>query len=515
MLGYWPVSPFSGPTTLNLNAANTWGALSFVAPESLTLSTVRAQISAVAGSGTLSVTCALYSDVNGVPGSLIAGPVSLNITVAAYPADSYQEWSGFTTLLTAGARYWCVFKNTTATPGTNYPTLKYWPGGGVAWGVSTNSLWGWGKVHTVDGSTWNQAAASAVAGLRLTFSDSGVLRYLGTPIVSYSQWYGGSAAYAGRECGVKFTTPANLKLNLRGIAFPVGKTGTPPGNLCFRIYLGNSTTPLASTMSCPSANVAAVQSHALYFASDVVLSPSTVYRITVAATTGGDGSNTLQAYFMTCDNDANSRALYPMSMQGCYLNGTWDDSTYINQMTSFALLCDTDGLSAAPTFPAQGNVATGSGLYGYASEYTPAYPTTAATQALDASTLTATTLNTDGTDTTVALGASNGTAQSGAVYAAGGVAGAATQLATDQAAVRAVAAYLLAGHSILSQAGSLPASSVLVAAGGSLPANSVLVVAGGNYTPCPQANARKTGTPYYGVTGSLIDGLYVMPVGGN
>jgi hypothetical protein len=51
------------------------------------------------------------------------------------------------------------------------------------------------------------------------------------------------------------------------------------------------------------------------------------------------------------------------------------------------------------------------------------YPTTAATQAADAATLTGTTLHTDGTDTTVAFGASNGTAKSGAVYAAGQAAG--------------------------------------------------------------------------------------------
>ncbi|MGA7703060.1 MAG: hypothetical protein WCB27_25975, partial [Thermoguttaceae bacterium] len=51
------------------------------------------------------------------------------------------------------------------------------------------------------------------------------------------------------------------------------------------------------------------------------------------------------------------------------------------------------------------------------------YPTTAATQAADAATLTATTLNANGTDTTVAFGASQGTAKSGAVYAAGQAAG--------------------------------------------------------------------------------------------
>ncbi len=51
------------------------------------------------------------------------------------------------------------------------------------------------------------------------------------------------------------------------------------------------------------------------------------------------------------------------------------------------------------------------------------YPTTATTQAADAATLPATTLTANGTDTTVAFGASNGTAKTGAVYAAGQAAG--------------------------------------------------------------------------------------------
>lgn len=56
-------------------------------------------------------------------------------------------------------------------------------------------------------------------------------------------------------------------------------------------------------------------------------------------------------------------------------------------------------------------------------------PTTATTQAADAATLTGTTLNANGTDTTVAFGASNGTAKSGAVYTAGQAAKAAADAA--------------------------------------------------------------------------------------
>ncbi|MCK9569816.1 hypothetical protein M0R72_12805 [Candidatus Pacearchaeota archaeon] len=66
------------------------------------------------------------------------------------------------------------------------------------------------------------------------------------------------------------------------------------------------------------------------------------------------------------------------------------------------------------------------------------YPTTAATQAADAATLTAAMLNADGTDTTISFGASNGTAKSGAVFTAGRAA----QLVTDQGAVDGQKAFL-------------------------------------------------------------------------
>ncbi len=70
------------------------------------------------------------------------------------------------------------------------------------------------------------------------------------------------------------------------------------------------------------------------------------------------------------------------------------------------------------------------------------YPTTATIQAADAATLTGTTLNADGTDTTVAFGASNGTAKTGAVYAAGQAAGATINYNEGLAAGRASANWI-------------------------------------------------------------------------
>jgi hypothetical protein len=89
--------------------------------------------------------------------------------------------------------------------------------------------------------------------------------------------------------------------------------------------------------------------------------------------------------------------------------------------------------------------------FGAANAQTGTYQTTATTQAADASTLTAKTLNADGTDTTVTFGASNGTAKSGAVYTAGGTA----QYVTDQASVTSVKAHLDSNYSACEIQGTL------------------------------------------------------------
>jgi hypothetical protein len=116
-----------------------------------------------------------------------------------------------------------------------------------------------------------------------------------------------------------------------------------------------------------------------------------------------------------------------------------------------------------PTYPAAADVQAGASAYGpTGSEYTPSYPTTATTQAADAATLTGTTLNAAGADTTVAFGASNGTAKSAAVYTAAQAA----QLATDKAAVSAKKAYIYPNADILNQNdGTLRASNIGTLAG--------------------------------------------------
>jgi hypothetical protein len=118
------------------------------------------------------------------------------------------------------------------------------------------------------------------------------------------------------------------------------------------------------------------------------------------------------------------------------------------------------------TFTINGSSVTGSGDanpgFPLVALDTATYSVTATTQAADAATLTGTTLNVDGTDTTVAFGASNGTAKSGAVFTAGEAA----QLATDEAAVTTAKNGVLTTTTILGVTGTYVGPTVSEVAAG-------------------------------------------------
>ena len=335
VIGWMPLTPGSNVSTLALSGSdgNTWVALSFVAVEALTLTEVSAIVSALAGTG-VTVTADLYSDgAAGLPNASIDGPRSLSVS-----ATGRNTWTGFTTTLTAGVRYWIVFKNATATPQTNYPTFAWYIG---ALGLYEGSpIWGWSKCHTTNGSTW-ATPGTGVGGLGLKFTDAAVDRYAGFPIVDYNLT-SGYKVYSAREFGVKFTTPANATLSLRGLSFYCSYSGAAEslGNLRFRLYAGD--TWVADAMAIPVGNMSTSARYlAAYFSSSHTLQPNTTYRVTYGAASGGDASNYYRSNYFTILNDANARAMLPFSMAGCYLNTTW---TELNTLVlPFGLVLDTEG----------------------------------------------------------------------------------------------------------------------------------------------------------------------------
>jgi hypothetical protein len=158
--------------------------------------------------------------------------------------------------------------------------------------------------------------------------------------------------------------------------------------------------------------------------------------------------------------------------------------------------------SGAVTIPNVNKVVAGT-FFGNNLSSEGTYPTTAttqaSTQAADAGTLSAATLNTDGTNTTVVFGTSNGTAHTAAVYTAGQAA----QLSTDEAAVALQAANIVVGATILGTNGTY-SSAVAYAAGQAAQLASdvdAVTAAAGGIT---------TASKILGVTGTLNMSLYTL-----
>jgi hypothetical protein len=322
-------------STLALSAAATWLAYGFVPEAAKTLSAVRAYLSAVNGSpATTDITCALYSDSSGAPNASLE---SHSITSVPAAGGGWGDWAGFTTALTAGTQYWLVFANGNASPATNFPTYR-WLNNVLPAIYGSGSKYGWFKQHSTNsGGAWGTTVAPA-GGWRLAYADG---TYDGSPFST-----SGSSAdqvYAARESGVKFTTPPNAVVNVRGLAFGLASNnGSPTGGVWFRLY--NGTTLLATTNTIASGNVNAQGWYESCFSAAQVIQPGTVLRATFGDAGGGDSSsNYYRGTELTIDSDAHSLALMPFegTAQKTYLNSTWTDTT--TGIFPFALLLDVTG----------------------------------------------------------------------------------------------------------------------------------------------------------------------------
>src|SRR4051794_38410248 len=106
-MGFLP-NVASSVATVQTNAAANWAAFSFVADGGRTLSEMRVNASAVAGTlaGT-DVVCDLYDSAgtNFAPGSSVE---TGKLPTATLTAAGWYSFTGFTTALTAGQMYWGV-----------------------------------------------------------------------------------------------------------------------------------------------------------------------------------------------------------------------------------------------------------------------------------------------------------------------------------------------------------------------------------------------------------------------
>lgn len=309
--------------TQALNAAATWLAYGFQAPAGgKTLSSVRAFLSATSGTLIASdLTCSLYSNSAGSPGSSIEGPKSCG---SAPSGSAWYDWTGFSTALTGGTQYWLVFKNANGTPASNFPTFRLIASlGGIIVGAT---VFGDSRKTSADsGSTWAGTSNSQIAGFRLGFSDGS---YAGLPLSNFAVSGSGVGVYSARELGSRFTTPSNGKLRVAGLFKSVNaKTGTPTGNARLRLYTGSSPSLLATTDSLLSVpDITGVSIIQGYFSTVQTLDPGTVVRVVLSETTQSDAStNRFNSNVFTVDTDSNSLALMPF---GGFVQTYFDGSSW-------------------------------------------------------------------------------------------------------------------------------------------------------------------------------------------
>jgi hypothetical protein len=348
ILGWISTAP-SGAVTTQLNAAANWLAFSFVPDQNRTLSAVRAFVSAVAGSlASTDITCSLYDSTGtvGVPGSAIES----KLPAGAISGAGWVDFTGFTTALTAGQMYWVVFKNVNAVPATNNVTFRFVSTvGPYALTGDTVNRFGWHVGTSVNsGGAWT--ATPARSGVRIAYSGG---LYDGLPVSNSGNAGVGDGVYSTRESGIKFTSPANVILNVAGIALYVGsKVASPTGNMQFGLWTGSPPVNLAYTTAIPGAANVTAQWIYGYFASTQVIKPSTICRVTLGETTQSDAStNRFVLREVSWDTDANSVALLPWNGTGTktYFDGSnWTDSPLGTSMFGHGLLLDPAGEYGSP-----------------------------------------------------------------------------------------------------------------------------------------------------------------------
>lgn len=283
---------------------------------SKTISKVRLRIWAVLGTlGANDLVCTLCQD--GVtPGTSIE---SRNTVTSIPTGSSVVEWTGFTTTINRGTRYWFSFTNENATPATNYPRYFYASGGlnndiSVLGTLNVNGQFGW-LLRTYDGSTWG--SINICLPIEVEYSDGTVD---GNVILAPAN---SNAVYGTRKAGVLFTPTVALKV--RGAFMSLLNQGTPPA-CSYAIYQGN--TQIALTSSNVPASIISANSgkRVLYFDDVVSLSANTAYRLVAAAVSGGgDASNYIKTYHVT-QNLSNDYLLDWGIRKTYYDDSSWTDT---------------------------------------------------------------------------------------------------------------------------------------------------------------------------------------------
>lgn len=326
-------------TTSGGYSNDTW-AIGFVARESKTLNAFRVYFVSVTGSPAASeIVCSLYTAT--------ADKSAQNTLIETVQVDSiasgWRTFSGFTTALTAGEKYFLVVRNANATPATNYVTLQ--SGQNISFPLGSGHAHNAVSVYT---STTGIGALSSnisfTTGFRLGWSDG---TYSGQPSFSLGASSSSYRIYDTRELGTLLTFDAAMRLPIVGVAGMVTtETGNPTGDLRWRVYDG--TTLLGTTQVIKDAQASYSTSYNRYvgYFDDVVQFDGTQLRIVGGVTSGGDSTNAHNLPYLDWDSDSDSLALRPYAAKLTYYDGSsWSEP--VNGFIQTSLLVDWTQLPAA------------------------------------------------------------------------------------------------------------------------------------------------------------------------
>lgn len=326
-------SYFVYTTAVELNAANDWAAISFIAPSTEILYSVSRQISSITGTlGVSDLTCSLYSDTAGEPGTKLQ---TSSIVAGEPAANDWLEFIGFTYTITQGTRYWLVFKNTNGSPATNYPTYKSFLGA-ASYAQYVNdensALWGHASgISTDGGSTWTMDVAGEVGTCLIKFGDGNIL---GLGVTAQSAGLeAADAVYGARQVGAKFISPKGPVLNVTAVTLPVLKHGSPTVNPMVKIY--EHDVLVASSFEVPSTNIPTDVLDYTYFMlrENLLVQPGTPLRVVLAEPTNSDANTDYYAipHLEVRDSDP---ILDSKPMNGSLQHCEWDGYIWTDTPTS-------------------------------------------------------------------------------------------------------------------------------------------------------------------------------------
>lgn len=354
----WPHNLISSgatnQSTFNLNGSlsggysQNWLFCVWVPLHNGTISKIRVYASAVAGTlGASDLVCDIYSVSAGVPNTSLQS----SSTVTATPTGAaWVEFTGFSVAVTPGTPYAVVLRNADPTPTTNSITYRYLSNGNV--NISSTTAPPVGQTYigtsTNSGSSW-----SISSNVLYVVIDYGGSVYEGFAASATST----VTVYSSREAGIMYVLPQGV--NVVGVSALVYKTGSPTGNLRYRIYTGSGASPTlvgtTGTLAPADVNTSSSGSKPLYFSSPITLMAGTTIRIVVSETAQSDASG--QNYTLSHLTLDTMNVWYPLTSVPKRTLSTDGGATFSetnNSMPQITLLLD-----AEDPFPAPADVPAG------------------------------------------------------------------------------------------------------------------------------------------------------------